>query len=200
MITRGGCLLVSRLRTRPSRWQQVFRCFSQGETQSDPKQHLFKEYHEVKVPFHETRPYDKQKMNTTSYKVSDPQEYVERVFAAPLAPGEKKVMFIRHAISEGNTLNLIYGLSDYPLTDKGQEQAKSLQPTFSKHKHRFCEFVCSGLQRTRQTGGLVLGLGITPTEKEMRTELNFNEYDFGPLEGIYSGKMDYFEHEIFFQL
>jgi Histidine phosphatase superfamily (branch 1) len=133
-------------------------------------------------------------------KVSDPQKYVEKVFAAGLNPGEKKVMFIRHAISVGNTLNLIYGLSDYPLTDQGQAQANALEPIFSGHKHRFEEFVCSGLQRTRQTGGLVLGLGLNPTEQQIRTELNFNEYNFGPLEGVYSGKMDYFEHEIFFQL
>lgn len=188
-----SCSQAGKQSTRVARLARYF-------SPEDHKHKLFKEYKEVKVPFYETRPYDKQKMNTTSYKVSDQQEYVERVFSAPLKEGEKKVMFIRHAISEGNTLNLIYGLSDYPLTDKGQEQAKALEPIFSKHKHRFQEFVCSGLQRTRQTGGLVLGLGIAPTEAQIRTDLNFNEYNFGPLEGIYSGKMDYFEHEIFFQL
>lgn len=196
MLARRGFVACYRAGGQVARATRLVRGFSQ----EDHKHHLFKEYKEEKVPFYETRPYDKQKMNTTSYKVSDPQEYVERVFSAPLKPGEKKVMFIRHAISVGNTLNLIYGLSDYPLTDKGQEQAKALEPIFSRHKHRFQEFVCSGLQRTRQTGGLVLGLGIAPTEQQMRTDVNFNEYDFGPLEGIFSGKMDYFEHEIFFQL
>ena len=107
-------------------------------------------------------------------------------------------MLIRHAISEGNEKCLIYGHGDYDLTEQGVQQAKSITDVMSKQRDRFTGRYCSALKRTSQTGGLVLGYGLDPTDAEIKRDGRFNEFDFGPLEGIYTGRMDYFEHEIFF--
>lgn len=43
-----------------------------------------------------------------------------------ISPGEKKVFMVRHAESEGNKDHLIYGHSDYKLTEKGYIQASKV--------------------------------------------------------------------------
>lgn len=138
--------------------------------------------------------------NTYLYRVSDLEDYTKKFFDEPILPSEKKVFFVRHAISYGNVLNLIYGHSDYELTGEGVIQATALNSVLSPIRGRFDEIRASTLRRTRQTGGQALGLGDDPCSTKMIRDSKFNEVNFGPLEGIYTGKMDYFEHELFFQM
>ena len=138
--------------------------------------------------------------NTYLYRVKSLSDHVDMFFSEPISAKEKKVMMIRHAWSIGNDKHLIYGLTDYDLTPLGIQQAMYLQTVMTANKHRFTKVYSSKLKRTYATGGISLSLGDSPTEQEITRDARFNEFDFGPLEGIYSGKMDGFEHEIFFQM
>lgn len=138
--------------------------------------------------------------NTALYRVVDLQNYVDMLFSEQVGPREKKVMLIRHAQSVGNIKHIIYGLGDYELTETGVQQAMYLQNVLSKNKDRFTDIYSSKLIRTFATGGIILGLGDRPSEKEILRDGRFNEFDFGPLEGISFAKMDLFDNEFFFQM
>jgi len=138
------------------------------------------------------------KKNTYLYRVRGLEDYVNKFFDEPLNGADKKVMLIRHAVSEGNEKHIIYGLSDYALTPRGVAQASSLSPVMKHRMHQFTDIKSSALRRTYETGGYVLGIGGNPTEQQIKRDARFNEFDFGPLEDLYSGKMDSFEHELFF--
>lgn len=138
--------------------------------------------------------------NTSLYRVVDLQRYVDMLFAEPLAPREKKVMLVRHAQSEGNTKLIIYGHGDYDLTADGVQQAMYLQGVLSQNRHRFSDIYSSLLTRTFATGGIALGLGSRPSERDITRDYRFNEFNFGPLEGISFAKMDLFDNEFFFQM
>lgn len=141
-----------------------------------------------------------QRRNTSYYRSKDFSNYCERFFNETVKPNQSKVMIIRHAISEGNEKHLIYGWTDYDLTPAGIQQAEKLQPVLSQYRERFSSINSSALKRTFNTGGTALGIGLNPPDNMIRRDARFNEFDFGPLEGIYTGKMDFFEHEVFFQM
>ena len=138
--------------------------------------------------------------NTYLYREKELSDYVDRYFSEPISPHEKKVMLIRHAWSVGNDRHLLYGLTDYDLTPLGVQQAMYLQSVMTKQMQKFTAIYSSKLKRTYATGGISLSLGDSPSEKVIIRDERFNEFDFGPLEGIHSGKMDSFEHEVFFHL
>jgi broad specificity phosphatase PhoE len=138
--------------------------------------------------------------NTYLYRVKELSDYVDTYFREPISPHEKKVMLIRHAWSIGNDRHLLYGLTDYDLTPLGVQQAIYLQSVMTKHKSDFTAIYSSKLKRTYATGGISLSLGDSPSVKDIIRDERFNELDLGPLEGIHSGKMDGFEHEIFFHM
>lgn len=138
--------------------------------------------------------------NTSLYRVTDLQNYVDLMFAEEVGPREKKVMLVRHAQSEGNTKLIIYGHGDYELTEVGIQQAMYLQGVLSHNKERFTDIYSSILRRTFATGGVALGLGTRPSDKDIARDYRFNEFNFGPLEGISFAKMDLFDNEFFFQM
>lgn len=138
--------------------------------------------------------------NTALYRVRQLQNHVDMLHAEPVAPREKKVMLVRHALSFGNIKHLIYGHGDYDLTPEGVQQAMYLQNVLANEKNRFCDIYSSQLIRAYATGGIALGLGSRPSEKDIRRDARFNEFDFGPLEGISTKKMDLFDIEFFFHM
>ena len=138
--------------------------------------------------------------NTALYRVTQLQNHVDMLFAEPISGREKKVMLVRHALSVGNVKHLIYGHGDYELTPEGVQQAMYLQNVMANSKERFAEIYSSKLIRAYATGGIALGLGTKPSEKDIKRDIRFNEFDFGPLEGISTKKMDLFDNEFFFQM
>lgn len=137
--------------------------------------------------------------NTATYRIKDFKEFLDRFLESP-EPAHKRVLLFRHAQSVGNVREELYGSLDYPLTDKGKEEAELLQPELSKHKDYFDSINSSELTRAIQTGGIALGLGEDPSKEIMIRNKQFNEFDFGPLEGISCKKMRMFEHEFLFQM
>lgn len=138
--------------------------------------------------------------NTALYRVTQLQNHVDMLFAEPIAPREKKVMLVRHALSVGNVKHLIYGHGDYELTPEGVQQAMYLRNVLANSRDRFCDIYSSKLIRAYATGGIALGLGTTPSERDIKRDARFNEFDFGPLEGISTKKMDLFDNEFLFQM
>ena len=99
-----------------------------------------------------------------------------------------------------NVRHLIYGHGDYELTSDGVQQAMYLQNTLMHNRKMFAQVFSSKLMRAYSTGGIALGLGSKPSESEIIRDARFNEFDFGPLEGISTKKMDLFDNELFFQM
>ena len=137
--------------------------------------------------------------NTYLYRVQELSDYVDMYFDESVGPKEKKVMLIRHAWSVGNDRHLLYGHTDYDLTQLGVQQAMYLQTVMTKERSRFTSIYSSKLKRTYATGGISLSLGDSPSEKEIIRDERFNEFDFGELEGVHWGKMDPLEVEVVFR-
>lgn len=139
--------------------------------------------------------------STRTYREKDFSTYLNKFFEYELpSPAHKKVMLVRHAISEGNTQHLIYGHTDYPLTREGELQAEGISREMTAAKDRFPEIYSSVLERTYATGGISLSLGKNPPQSVIRRDARFNEYDFGPLENVQMNGMDSIEIEVFFMM
>lgn len=86
---------------------------------------------------------------------------------------------VRHGESEGNTSGVFHGQKDFPLTDKGREQARQVgEKLKDKHFTRCC---ASNLKRAWETAQLsVAGSGVEP-----EACLGLREHDVGGfLEGM----------------
>ena len=137
--------------------------------------------------------------NTATYRVKEFREFLDK-FLDLDEPETKRVMLFRHAESVGNVREELYGVLDYPLTEKGKTQALTIQPELSKHREFFDSINSSELQRAIQTGGIALDLGEDPPADKIKRNAQFNEFNFGALEGISCKKMRLFEHEFLFQM
>lgn len=89
-----------------------------------------------------------------------------------------KLYFVRHGESEGNVLKIFYGRGDYPLTERGREQAKALAERLKDIEIERC--VASPLIRALDTAKIIC------EPKELTPELHpgMVEQDMGELEGI----------------
>jgi hypothetical protein len=70
----------------------------------------------------------------------------------------RRVVFIRHGESEGNVRNIIYGSTDYALTQRGIYQAKVLSTAFQPILSKFQTIRSSNLTRSLQTCDIVVDL------------------------------------------
>jgi len=75
------------------------------------------------------------------------------------------IIFLRHGESVGNAERRWQGQADFPLTDKGREQAQSLANRWLREKRTF-EYICSSpLKRARETADIIgsaLGTRVEP--------------------------------------
>jgi 2,3-bisphosphoglycerate-dependent phosphoglycerate mutase len=92
---------------------------------------------------------------------------------------------LRHGESEGNAADLIQGQSDYPLTQKGVQQAQLLAARWQKVQASldaplFDTIIASPLTRARQTAEIIAG------ELNLAIELDsiWIERGFGKLDGL----------------
>jgi len=84
-----------------------------------------------------------------------------------------KLFMVRHGQTTGNVAGLIYGQVDYPLTQKGREQAAAIRPVLSKFQ--FDRVYSSDLSRAIETQQIAV-----PGVDGIRTPL-LREFDVGKL-------------------
>lgn len=89
------------------------------------------------------------------------------------------VTLMRHAESTGNAEGLHQGQADFPLTEKGRRQARSLARRWLREGLSFQGMVCSPLRRARQTGEIIASLLHAPLE----LDADWMERDNGLLQG-----------------
>lgn len=102
-----------------------------------------------------------------------------------------KVYFMRHAETEWNKLKRINGITDIQLIDQGREKAKAVSEFLKKRGMHFSNVYTSPLSRAVETGELVADVEHSYIKKS--SELI--ERNFGKLEGMYYGDLDFDEIE-----
>ena len=87
-----------------------------------------------------------------------------------------KLFMVRHGQTTGNVAGLIYGQVDYPLTQKGREQATAIRPILERFK--FNRVYSSDLSRAVETQQIAL-----PGVEGIKTPL-LREFDVGRLTNV----------------
>ena len=90
-----------------------------------------------------------------------------------------EIIFVRHGESEANLLELMYGSSDYGLTDKGRTQAKKAGEILSSMGYHPDRIIVSSLKRTHET---LESMGFSVGEAFRDSRLD--ERHLGDLEGL----------------
>ncbi|NLB20131.1 MAG: histidine phosphatase family protein [Clostridium sp.] len=90
-----------------------------------------------------------------------------------------EILFVRHGESEANLLELMYGSSDYHLTNKGEKQARSAGKIVDLMGFIPDEIYVSTLTRAQETLKN-MGFDLNGAQKDER----INERHLGSLEGI----------------
>lgn len=91
-----------------------------------------------------------------------------------------ELILIRHGESEGNVSGNVYGIVDYPLTKKGEEQAQIIRD-FLKNKP--VDYVyTSPLVRAKVIGeGIALDHGLSVNVETYAMEKNYGKYEDQPV-------------------
>jgi broad specificity phosphatase PhoE len=90
-----------------------------------------------------------------------------------------QLLLIRHAESVGNAERRLQGQGDFPLSERGNDQAEHLARRLSSVRHPAALFA-SPLLRTRQTAEYI----SAATGLEVETIGDLREYDFGEVSGL----------------
>ncbi|MEW5942188.1 MAG: histidine phosphatase family protein [Chloroflexota bacterium] len=104
-----------------------------------------------------------------------------------MSDGKYYVTFLRHGESVGNQENRFQGHADFPLTDRGRDQARALAARWQSDGVTFDQCVASPLLRAKETAEIVCAalnvpLELDPTWKEM---------DNGRLAGMRDDEIDW---------
>jgi len=75
-----------------------------------------------------------------------------------------KIVFLRHAESVGNADGYFQGQGDFPLTERGQQQAHALAARWQEEGRKFDHAISSPLSRTRETAEIVTATLDLPLE------------------------------------
>lgn len=96
------------------------------------------------------------------------------------------ITLLRHGESVGNANGYYQGQSDFPLTEKGRQQAQALAQRWKSEALRFDRIISSPLARARQTAQILAsGLG-TPLEYNS----DWMERNNGVLDGVKAQEAD----------
>jgi probable phosphoglycerate mutase len=68
---------------------------------------------------------------------------------------DHKITLLRHGLSTGNAKGIIQGQQDYPLTEEGIEQSRSLVRYWKDHGVSFDAIIASPLLRAKQTAEII---------------------------------------------
>ena len=94
--------------------------------------------------------------------------------------GNYSVTFLRHGESVGNAEDRFQGHADFPLTDKGRQQARALAERWKEQGMVFDRCIASPLLRAYQTGEIISeALGIP-----MELDPDWMEIDNGLIAGM----------------
>jgi 2,3-bisphosphoglycerate-dependent phosphoglycerate mutase len=104
-------------------------------------------------------------------------------------PAHYYVTFLRHGESVGNQENRFQGQADFPLTDKGREQARALAKRWQSEGVRFNLCLTSPLLRAKETAEIVCAALNVPLE----TDPAWMEMDNGRLAGLRDEEIDWDE-------
>ncbi len=75
------------------------------------------------------------------------------------------ITFVRHGESVGNAENRFQGQSDYPLSEKGRQQARALAEVWFAEGINFDTVIASPLERARETAEIISArLGLSAVE------------------------------------
>lgn len=90
-----------------------------------------------------------------------------------------KIYFTRHGETEWNSKDIICGITDIELSEKGHMQAKALADRLAKEHSEIEMIICSPMKRARDTADYAAkALGIEPVYDE-----RLREWDYGSFEG-----------------
>ena len=78
--------------------------------------------------------------------------------------GDYLITLLRHAESVGNAENVYQGQKDYPLTEKGREQAQALARRWQEEGATFDHIISSPLTRAKETAEIVASALNIPLE------------------------------------
>jgi broad specificity phosphatase PhoE len=92
------------------------------------------------------------------------------------------IIFLRHGESTGNAERRWQGQADYPLTDKGCQQAQALADRWVTEGRQFDCILSSPLKRAKQTADIVGDALNTPVE----TDPLWMERNIGQVQGLTS--------------
>jgi len=95
-------------------------------------------------------------------------------------PGIFDIIFLRHGESTGNAEKRWQGQADYPLTDKGREQAQALANRWLVEKRVFDCILSSPLKRAKETADIIGNTLNTPVE----IDPIWLERNIGQVEGL----------------
>lgn len=96
------------------------------------------------------------------------------------------VTFVRHGESLGNQENRFQGQADFPLTDKGREQARALASRWTSEGAVFDHCIASPLLRAKETAEIVVRALNVPLEIDPL----WMEMDNGRLAGLREDEID----------
>jgi len=127
------------------------------------------------------------------------EQYSQKIFkeASPLVFPMIKLVMVRHGESTWNKENRFTGWVDVPLSEKGEEEARSAGKLLKKEGFSFDIAFTSVLKRAVDTLNIMMReMGISlPVEKSWR----LNERHYGALQGLNKGEMaaKYGEHQVY---
>jgi 2,3-bisphosphoglycerate-dependent phosphoglycerate mutase len=90
------------------------------------------------------------------------------------------IIFLRHGESVGNAELRWQGQADFPLTDKGREQAQALAERWRAEKHKFDWIIASPLSRAFETAEIIGAALNVPVE----TDPVWAERNIGEVAGL----------------
>ena len=107
-----------------------------------------------------------------------------------------KLYLIRHGESVGNQKRLLFGRSDYPLTELGREQAAQVRDKMAENPVSVC--YSSPLMRARETAEICFagrGVDILPLPEVMEQDMGrYENMDFPTMEAEHPEVMDAVMH------
>lgn len=102
-------------------------------------------------------------------------------------PAHYYVTFLRHGESVGNQENRFQGQADFPLTDKGRQQARQVAEHWKSIGANFDLCLASPLLRAKETAEIVTAALGVPLE----TDPLWMEMDNGRMAGLRDGEVDW---------
>jgi len=105
--------------------------------------------------------------------------------------------FVRHVESIGNQMNILQGHLDYPLSETGIHQSKSLS---KKLRQNYDVIYVSSSKRAIQTLCYALNIEKPADDSRIKISDNFKEINFGILEGRKRDELSNEEEEMYQQI